>query len=275
MDSFTSKVAVITGGSRGIGYNVAAALVDRGAKVVLGDILDQQGEDAARELNERVGKQVVAYLHTDVTKYKDLKALFALAEKLFGGVDIAVLNAGITGKGSGGIFTPLDGDKVALLHMAKSGKGGVIVNTASLSGVLPASPIAAYSASKFAVVGWTRSLAHMKHVANVRVNAVCPAVCDTDINSNLDDQSTSDYLEFSPKVQMEVIVQAFLRCIEDPRLSGDILMALPDGVHVQPKYIAPASSVSKEYLEKFPEIRKRGTKFAKDSLAQAIENAKL
>ncbi|KAI7849078.1 hypothetical protein BDC45DRAFT_574227 [Circinella umbellata] len=292
MDPFISKVAVVTGGSRGIGYNVAKELVARGARVVIGDILDKQGEAAIKEFNDRAGKKVAAYIHTDVTKYKDLLALFSLAEKTFGGVDIAVLNAGVTGMGAGGIFTPLDdekdmsiheinmggvikGNKVALLYMAKHGKGGAIVNTASMAGVTPANFIAAYAASKHAVVGWTRSLGHLKHVCNVRVNAVCPAVCATDINNHVDHQSTSDFLNFSPKVSMEVVVQTFIRCIEDTRLSGDILLALPDGTHIQPKYNPPASSVSKEFLDKLPQIRKDGTKFAKEALAQAIKDSKL
>ncbi|KAI9270591.1 hypothetical protein BDA99DRAFT_502214 [Phascolomyces articulosus] len=292
MDPFVSKVGVVTGAARGIGYNVAKELVARGAYVVIGDLLDKQGEAAAKEFNDRAGKQVAVYLHTDVTKYKDLIALFALAEKTFGSVDIAVLNAGITGPTACGIFTPLDdekdmfihevnmggvikGDKVAILHMAKHGRGGVIVNTASMAGVTPSSYIASYCASKHAVVGWTRSLSHLKHVCNVRVNAVCPAVCPTEINDNVESQSASEFLKSSPQVPMEVVVQTFMRCIEDTRLSGDILLALPDGTHVQPKYIPPASSISKEFLEKLPQIRKSGNMNDKESLAQAIKNAKL
>ncbi|KAG2219103.1 hypothetical protein INT45_005834, partial [Circinella minor] len=265
VDPYTSKVAVITGASRGIGYNVAKALVARGAYVVLGDLLDKEGEAAAQELNDKVGKQVAMYLHTDVTKYKDLVALFALAEKSFGGVDIAILNAGIAGNEASGVFTPLDdkadmfihevnvggvvkGNKVALLHMAKKGKGGCIINTSSITGkqivlysilLFKQTSIAAYSATKHAVVGWTRSLVHLQNVANVRVNAVCPFWCETDIIANPTSEIARQFLKAIPKTTMEYIVQAFLKCIEESDMAGETLLVLPDGIHVQENYILP------------------------------------
>ena len=110
--SLEGKVAVLTGASRNIGKAVAVELVSRGAKVVIGDILDKQGEETVQELNTRyayfpdfcqcdmltlffvsysAGSKVAAYIHTDVTKYDDNVALFKLAETEFGGVDVCVL----------------------------------------------------------------------------------------------------------------------------------------------------------------------------------------
>ncbi|KAI9471388.1 hypothetical protein BDB00DRAFT_943696 [Zychaea mexicana] len=292
MDPYTSKVAVITGGSRGIGYNVAAALVAKGAKVVLGDILDKEGEAAAKELNTRAGKQVAAYIHTDVTKYKDLIALFALAEKTFGGVDIAMLNAGIAGESAGGVFTPLDdradmlihevniggvikGNKVALLHMAKRGKGGIIINTASIAGFSAMPSIAAYCATKHAVVGWSRSLVNMQSVCGVRVNAVCPYWCETDIIANPASDVARRFLEATPKTTMEYVVQAFEQCIEDSDMAGETLLVLPDGIHVQPSFIPPECCFTSEFLEKVPQLTEDGNKETKKKLAQAIKAAKL
>lgn len=88
--SLEGKVAVLTGASRNIGKAVAVELVSRGAKVVIGDILDKQGEETVQELNNSAGSKVAVYIHTDVTKYDDNTALFKLAEKEFGGVDVCI-----------------------------------------------------------------------------------------------------------------------------------------------------------------------------------------
>ncbi|KAI9275838.1 hypothetical protein BDA99DRAFT_496574 [Phascolomyces articulosus] len=288
--AFNSKIAVITGGSRGIGFNIAKALVERGVKVVLGDILDKEGNAAAKELNDQYDRQVAIYQHTDVTKYSDLKVLFSMAVEVFGGVDIAIMNAGITGPLAGGVFTPLDdeadmriqeinlggvikGDKVALLHMAKQNRGGVIINTGSMSGLTSLSILGQYTASKHGIVGWTRCLANMKEVCNVRVNAVCPCVCDTDLNNNLDSKESFDFLEATPKTKMEHIVKAMLQCIEDPTLAGDLLLALPDGVHFQPSLALPDTEEMSEFLKKLPHVQEQANNRYKKILAEAIKNA--
>ncbi|KAG2220724.1 hypothetical protein INT45_007336 [Circinella minor] len=188
---FTGKVAVVTGGSRGLGKAVAKALVERGSKVVIGDVLDEAGQETVNELNNQAGGSVKAavYIHTDVSLYKDAIALFKLAESEFGGVDLAFLNAGVINKPDY-IFTPLDDEaekllpdvnisgvvkctRVALLAMAKRG-GGVITITASTAGFVGPFAQSIYNATKHAVVGWTRSLGMLKDICNVRVNAVCP-----------------------------------------------------------------------------------------------------
>ena len=90
---FNGKVAVVTGGSRGLGKAVAKTLVERGSKVVIGDILDEAGQETVDELNNLAGGSAKAavYIHTDVSLYKDVIALFKLAESEFGGVDVSVL----------------------------------------------------------------------------------------------------------------------------------------------------------------------------------------
>ncbi|KAI8145481.1 hypothetical protein BJV82DRAFT_666729 [Fennellomyces sp. T-0311] len=291
-DPYSSKVAVITGGSKGIGYNVAKALVAKGAKVVIGDLLDKEGQAAVKEFNETAGKQVAAYNHCDVTKYSDLIALFGLADKLFGGIDIAILNAGIAGELAGGIFTPLDdradmliqevnlggvikGNKVALLHMAKRGKGGVIINTASMAGFSAFPGLGAYTASKHGVVGWTRSLVNVQDLCDVRVNAVCPYWCETDIIANPPEESSRKFLEATPKTTMEFVVQAFLQCIEDTSLCGDTLQVLPDGVHLEAPYMPKESCFTPEFLEKLPELQAEGAQQAKKNLDEALKRAKL
>ncbi|ORZ01140.1 hypothetical protein BCR43DRAFT_486444 [Syncephalastrum racemosum] len=245
---FSGKVAVITGGSRGIGKAVAAALVARGAHVVIGDVLDEEGEATAEELNKQSGSKVASFLRTDVTTYKDLVALFELAEKEFGGVDIAFLNAGISGVGSDP-FSPLDdemdelivnvnlmgvikGTKVAIRHMAKRG-GGTIVNTASFYGFCTTDSVSSYAATKHAVIGYTRSFKTLPQVCNVRVNAVCPYYCDTDI-IGMTKEIPEDQLppmgtlvKKLPRVTLQTVVAAVLRLIQDKSLNAQALLALP------------------------------------------------
>ena len=92
-DYFSGKVAVVTGGSRGVGKAVAQALIERGSKVVIGDVLDKAGQETVNELNKQAGgdSKVAVYIHTDVSIYKDAIALFKLAESEFGGVDVSGL----------------------------------------------------------------------------------------------------------------------------------------------------------------------------------------
>ncbi|KAI7881594.1 NAD(P)-binding protein, partial [Lichtheimia hyalospora FSU 10163] len=205
MFDVNNRVAVVTGASRGIGKAVSKALVEQGARVVIGDVLDKEGLQTVQELNKSRNEKVAAFAHTDVTVYKDVIALFRFAESVFGGVDIAFLNAGKINDADN-LFLPLDDDKeaelpntnflgivkstkVAVLHLAKRG-GGVIVNMASTAGFqscMQRRQQAHYFATKHAVVGWTRSVGSMlKEICNVRVNAVCPSWVGTYHASILD-----------------------------------------------------------------------------------------
>ncbi|KAI7882582.1 NAD(P)-binding protein [Lichtheimia hyalospora FSU 10163] len=247
--SLDGKVAVLTGASRNIGKAVAVELVRLGAKVVIGDVLDAQGQETVRELNESAGDKVAVYLHVDVSKYDDNIALFRLAENEFGGVDIAFLNAGI-GTNANTMFLPLDdqvddrmlgvntmgvikGTKVAMLHMAKRG-GGVIISTASMAGLVCLPAMSIYNASKHGVVGWTRSCGIYKHVCNVRVNAICPTWIKTELSEDLANKKNDDPCniinEASPFATKEDVVKAFMTLLEDEERSGQTLMVLSDHV---------------------------------------------
>ncbi|KAJ8656851.1 hypothetical protein O0I10_007448 [Lichtheimia ornata] len=282
--SENQKVAVITGGSRGIGKAVAEALVAQGIRVVIGDILDDDGHQTAQELNRQCAgdSQMVAYIHTDVTLYKDVIALFRFAEATFGGVDIAFLNAGII-SGADNVFLPLEDEvevnlpkvnitgvvkctKVAVLHMAKRG-GGVIVNTASVAGFLSSMQLAHYFATKHAVVGWTRSMEMLKDICNVRVNAVCPHWVATDMQGMILNKEGDDpykqLVEHSPRVKMETVVRGVMMLIEDEKRNAETLLTLPgDVIRVQeriaeyeelstPEYAALVDSYQPQVLEHY------------------------
>ncbi|SAM03124.1 hypothetical protein [Absidia glauca] len=244
------KVAVVTGASKGIGLAVSTALVARGVKVVIGDILVEEGQQAVAALNKSAGSGVAEFQYCDVRKYDDLKKLFQVAEDRFGGVDIAIMNAGVA-TNAGGLHSPMDGgvikgDKVGIMHLMKR-KGGVIINTASIAGIVSGPALGAYAATKHAVIGWTRSLENLQAV-NIRVNA------ETDIIKlpNNPDGSRHSFLEVldnSPKVPMEIVVETFLTCIRNEEYAGEALIAAPDGIHEHPRAVMPESCFSDSMLE--------------------------
>ncbi|KAI9270598.1 hypothetical protein BDA99DRAFT_602877 [Phascolomyces articulosus] len=285
------KVAVITGAARNIGKHVAAEMIERGAKVVIGDILDAEGEATVKEFNEKAGTKVAAYIHTDVTQYADNKALFALAEKEFGGVDIAFLNAGI-GSNANTMFLPLDdalddrmldinttavikGSKVAILHMAKRG-GGVIVNTASVAGFLCSPAVGNYTASKHGVVGWTRSNAIFEHVCGVRMNAICPYWVETELAGDLGNSVHKDpfatMVAKSPRTKVETVVEAVLTLVEDKSRNAQCLLALPGNV-IRPQEPIPTypEILDENYQSVASTYVQETIPFYKERLAEALE----
>lgn len=197
MRALSGKIALVTGGgrARGIGHAVASALVDEGAHVV---ITDMAGVSELDEIKTRFGAEAdkVSYVEADVTNPADVEAAVAHAVDHFSGLDILVNNAGV-GRGSPDFTELTDADweislgvnlhgvintcKAALPALRKSG-AGVILNVASLSGLraIPLIP-ACYTASKYAVVGFTKQLALQLAPEGIRVNAVCPGSVRTDM----------------------------------------------------------------------------------------------
>ncbi|KAI9495645.1 hypothetical protein BDB00DRAFT_812789 [Zychaea mexicana] len=242
---FESKVAVITGGSRNIGKAVATALVEQEAKVVIGDIIDTEGQETIEELNSKAGKEVAIFQHTDVTKYKDLTALFQLAESSFGGVDLVFLNAGIA-VNHDVLLDPLDdeqdekilkvntagiikGTKVGVRHLAKRGAGAIVI-TGSTLGLEPASYTSIYNASKGAVIAWARSFQHLQNICSVRINSVCPHAVDTEFLWGFPDLSRKIFEGVAPTAEISTVVKAVLLLMEDQNRNGQVLTALPGNV---------------------------------------------
>jgi NAD(P)-dependent dehydrogenase (short-subunit alcohol dehydrogenase family) len=178
-------VALVTGGASGIGAGVARLLRDRRADVMIADL-----DEGGRELAESIG---AAFVRTDVSDLDANREAVAACVSRFGGLDIAVLNAGVTsGMGLGDDFdvdryrkvmgVNLDGvvfGVVAALPALRERGGGQIVATASLAGLtaVPFDPL--YVANKHAVVGLVRSLGLAHGEEGIRVNAVCPGFADT------------------------------------------------------------------------------------------------
>src|SRR3954466_6507990 len=183
MGKLEGKVALITGGARGVGKSHVRHFVAEVARVVFGDVRDDQGQYVAGKL----GEQSCRYLHLDVTREDDWAAAVTAAEETFGRLDVLVNNAGILtfapiaemtldgfrrvreGNGGGCCL----GMKSAIEPMKRAG-GGSIVNISSIEGFTGAAGLSAYSASKFAVRGMTKAAAQELAAFGIRVTSVHP-----------------------------------------------------------------------------------------------------
>ena len=219
MSRFTGKVAVVTGAGGGIGRATAARLASEGASLVLVDRMKDALEET-RAVTERSGVPVVA-VEADVTRWSDVQRYVAAAGERFGGIDAFFNNAGVLGAVSPLVDYPeAEFDRVMAVNvkgvwlgmkavapaMAARG-GGAIVNTASIAGLRGTPNLIAYTASKHAVIGLTRSAALELVRRSIRVNAICPAPIETPMARELEqgfgrDSPTRVHERFAASIPM-------------------------------------------------------------------------
>ena len=200
MGRLDGKVAIISGGARGQGEEEARLFAQEGARVVFGDILDQEGQKVKAQIRELGGE--ATYVHLDVTVEEDWRRAVGLAECKYGKLDVLVNNAGITlgtlaiedtteeqwdqmmGVNVKGVFL---GTKHAIPAMRRAG-GGSIVNISSTAGLVGIGRTAAYTASKGAVRLFTKATAIQQAKDKIRCNSVHPGPVNTPfLQETLDD----------------------------------------------------------------------------------------
>ncbi|MEV6649200.1 glucose 1-dehydrogenase [Streptomyces sp. NPDC051219] len=191
MGKLDGRVVVITGAARGQGEQEARLFVAEGARVLLGDVLDEQGESLAKELGD-----AARYVHLDVSQEDDWTSAVRTARESFGRIDGLVNNAGIL-RFNELVSTPLEefqqvvqvnqvgaflGMKTVAPEIESAG-GGTIVNTASYTALSGMAFVGSYAATKAAIVGLTRVAAMELAGKGIRVNAMCPGAVDTPMSN--------------------------------------------------------------------------------------------
>ncbi|KAJ1933840.1 hypothetical protein FBU59_005895 [Linderina macrospora] len=228
-------VAVVTGGAQSMGLLTAKELVKLGGKVVIGDVLEA-GADEVAKINAEAGSTVAVFQTCDVRDPDALQSLLDLAVSEFGRLDILINNAGVldkpweqdpTGEYARrcidiNVRALIDGTNRALHYWDQDeSRTGTVVNLASSAGYSPLSFMAAYTASKAAVIMYTKSLATL--APKVRVNAVAPVWVDTkfiDAEHIGQDHYT---VKVTGLMRPETVVAEIIKLVVDDQFAGDII----------------------------------------------------
>lgn len=241
MELLKGKVAVVTGGTRGIGLAVVKSYLNNGAKVVLFGSKKESVQKALDELKAENKKYEVEGMYPNLTNYAEVEKAISDIAKKYGKIDILVNNAGISAMASIYNYNPEEFDNLIKLNVnavfygiravapiMKANGGGVIINTSSMVSLYGQPAGCAYPASKFAVNGLTKSLARELAADGIRVNAVAPGVTDTDMVANLPEQVREGIKKTIPLGRIgtpEDVANAFLYLASENAsyVSGEIL----------------------------------------------------
>lgn len=236
-----NKVAVVTGGTRGIGLAVVEKYLEHGAKVILFGSRKETVDKALAYLKEKNPAWEPDGMYPDLNSPAELKEAFAAIKSKYGSLDILVNNAGISQSDKLYDYKPEDFEKIMNLNVLsvlyasqaaaiimKEQGGGVIINTSSMVSIYGQPSGVAYPASKFAVNGITKSLARELGKDHIRVNAVAPGVTETDMVKALPDAMIKPLIATIPLGRVgtpEDVANAFLFLASDMAsyVSGEVL----------------------------------------------------
>ncbi len=231
----TGRTALVTGGASGIGAAIVRALDNAGVRVAIADLDVTRAQLLANELtNDAV------CLPIDVRVRASVQSALDGAAEALGGIDILVANAGVSTMRAAIELTDEEWDfnfdvntrgvfltnQIYCRRLIEEGRKGVIVNTASLAGKVGAPLLGHYSASKFAVLGWTQSLAREMAVHGIRVNAVCPGFVRTSMQEREVEWEASLRNMLPDAVREEYISLTPLGRLEEPEDVADVVLFL-------------------------------------------------
>jgi len=233
MLTFAGKVALVTGGTSGIGRATSIALARAGAHVVITGRREIEGEQVLQDIYDAGAKGL--FMRSDVTHEADIVNAVEQTVATFGHLDIAFNNAGIEGVAAPLAETTIDNFdaiintnvrgvflsmKYEIAQMQKTG-GGAIVNNASMGGLIGFKGLSAYIASKHAVLGLTKTAALEVLPDNIRVNAICPGLIETAMQDRIwgnDEQAKIGFAAQSPAGRLgtpaEVAASVLYLCSE-------------------------------------------------------------
>lgn len=225
------KVAIVTGGTRGIGIAIVRKYLDNGATVVLCGSRKETVDKAVETLKGENAEYNVEGIWPNLSSIEEVKEAFENVKKTYGKIDILVNNAGISARDSIYDYKAEDFSKIMDLNVnavfncsqvvaliMKKQQGGVILNTSSMVSIYGQPSGCGYPTSKFAVNGLTKSLAREVGKDNIRVNAVAPGVTNTDMVKNLPDEIIKPLISTIPLGRVgepEDIANAFLYLASD------------------------------------------------------------
>lgn len=225
------KVAVVTGGTRGIGYAVVKKFLENGASVVLWGSRQETVDKAIENLREDNSEWQVSGMAPDLRSYEEVARALDSVKKKYGKIDIMVNNAGISARDSLYEYKPEDFDRIMDLNVnsvfrcskaaaaiMREHGGGVILNTSSMVSFYGQPAGSGYPASKFALNGLTKSLARELGRDHIRVNAVAPGVTRTDMMESVPQEVIEPIIRTIPLERLgepEDIANAFLFLASD------------------------------------------------------------
>ncbi|KAJ3340795.1 hypothetical protein HDU93_006283 [Gonapodya sp. JEL0774] len=241
------KVCIVTGGASGFGLNLSEKLAQKGGHIVVVDVQEAAGKKVAADIAKKFGVKT-SFIRIDLAQPHSVKSLIDSVLKEFGSFDVLVNNAGIA-DGDWARATEAQDEnakpdhfirmtninfislcyatELAIVHWKRVGKKGVVVNTASMAGLIPQKePL--YAAGKAAVIHFTRCMD--QYAPQIRVNAVLPNASPTPLFLNgFDSNSEFHRMMQQHLVTIDQVTDAMMRAIEDESLAARVIRSIPRG----------------------------------------------